>query len=306
MKKSIPLWHIVGVGAVGTIIAANFCRGQQLVQLIVKNEQQLEEYQKTGLSINMADYHFTCHPPALYIDAKLSSIPFLICCTKVYDVVAALQNLEPYLKAESIIILIHNGMGVLEEIKTKWPHLRIISGVTSIGGYLEKPYNAKAFLNGSISIGATQGHFSVAEIKTVLTAFKKSFFECHWTDSIEFLIWKKFAINCCINILTVVLSCKNGTLLQHRELLERVAQEVALVVHAYNIPFSLGELLQMLYEVVHATADNYSSMYKDVQHHRRTEIDYINGRLIQLAKQKNIETPVNDDLLKQFNSLITY
>ncbi len=303
MIRNNPLWHIAGIGAIGSVIATSFCRGEQSVQLILKNEKQLETYQKSKLTITSDRFKYQCHPFAQLNSSLSEPIGFLICCTKAHDVLPLLKSLKLVLLPESIIILIHNGMGVIEEISAELPHLRIISGITSLGGYLEKPYKVKAFLNSPIYLGETIGHFSSEEIESIKNSFRKSALECEWTESIQSLIWNKFAINCSINILTALFSCKNGMLMQHQELLKQFTQEIAVVLQAYKIPITAEELLRKVDEVIRNTADNYSSMYKDIKNNRLSEIHYLNGRLIQLAEHKNINIPVANRLLHQFYSL---
>lgn len=303
MSKNNPFWHIAGIGAIGSIIAASFCRGQQSVRLLLKNEKQLENYRQSQLTLISDSFNYQCHPPASLSSSRLEPISYLICCTKAYDVLPFLKSLGDALTPESIIILIHNGIGVIEELKAELPQLRIISGITSIGGYLEKPYSVRAFLNSSIYLGATVGQFTVEEVETIKYVFRNASLECEWTEAIEILIWNKFAINCSINLLTTIFACKNGALMQHQELLTQLTQEIALVLQAYNQSLTAESLLQTVYTVIQNTSDNYSSMYKDIKNSRLTEIHYLNGRLVELAEEKSVIIPCVSRLLRQFYSL---
>jgi 2-dehydropantoate 2-reductase len=42
---------------------------------------------------------------------------------------------------------------------------------------------------------------------------------------------------------------------------------------------------------------NYSSMYQDVFKKRKTEIDFLNGRIAELGRRDRIPTPVNDTMV---------
>lgn len=299
-KNSSSIWHIAGIGAVGTIIATNFCRANLPVQLILKNEKQLAEYQQSQLTITTDTYNYTCHPQATSASSLHEPIDRLICCTKAYHVSPLLDSLQANLTEESIIILLHNGVGVLDEVRTKWPHLRIISGITTLGGYLEKPYAVQAFLKGSVSLGSTVGNFSKEDIRIVEAAFIQSGLTCVWAEDIQELIWDKFAINCSINILTAVFNCKNGELIKHTKLVQQLTKEIALVLSSYNVPMDAALLFERACKVIENTAQNYSSTFQDVKFKRLTEMDYLNGRLMLLAKQKEIEIPLTEKLLAVF------
>ncbi|WP_158617434.1 ketopantoate reductase family protein [Legionella sp. km772] len=301
--RNNPLWYIAGIGAVGSIIAASFCRGEQSVRLLLKNQQQLDSYQQSKLMMISEQFSYQCHPDAYLHSSVCEPINYLICCTKAYDVLPLVKSLAHALDEESIVLLIHNGMGVIEEVSKELPHLRIISGITYIGGYVEKPYLVRAFLNNRFYLGASVGQFTPAEITLVEHAFRASSLACEWTDSIGNLIWNKFAINCSINLLTVLFNCKNGLLIQHEKLLKQLSQEISSVLQAYGQIISADELFETIKTTIKNTAENYSSMYKDINNKRLTEIHYLNERLVELAEQKNIPAPLTSQLLTQFYTL---
>ena len=303
MINNNTFWYVAGIGAIGSIIAANLCRGLQPVKLLLKNEEQLEIYRKSQLSITTDSFSYEDHPLACLASTVSQPIRYLICCTKAYDVLPFLKSVSSFLSKKSIIILIHNGIGVIEEVNAEFPYLRIISGITSIGGYLEKPYSVRAFLNSPLYLGETIGHYSSEEISYIKNAFNNSFLELEWTNCIDTLIWNKFAVNCSINILTALFLCKNGLLLQHSELLTQLTQEISIVLQALKVNISSGDLLKNVINAIQNTADNYSSMYKDVMRGRSTEIHYLNCRLIELAQEKNLPTSVNCSLVEQFYNL---
>jgi 2-dehydropantoate 2-reductase len=269
--------------------------------LLLKNKQQLSTYQNTYLTSTVSNQTFSCHPEAIDIQ-QLSQEPInhLICCVKAHDITPLLVSLNHRINQQSIILLIHNGIGVLDEIKKQRPDLRIISGCSTIGAYIEKPFAVKAFLEGTISLGSSIGIFSSIEIKTIGTTFSKTNLSYQWEDNIEKKIWEKFAINCSINLLTALLSCKNGELLQHGDLLKKITDEVSQVLEAYNVNFLGNQLNNKVIETIKYTANNYSSTYKDTHENRRTEINYLNEHLVQLARKKQIPTPITTQLLIQF------
>ena len=223
----------------------------------------------------------------------------MLCCVKAYDTTKLLLQLSHRLNEQSIIILIHNGLGVAEEIKTKLPQLRIISGITTMGAYLEKPFTVRAFLDGKIHLGAVVGQFTTHEIETICVAFQTAKLPYQWEDNISNMMWEKFALNCSINILTAVFNCKNGDLFMHVELLKKMTQEVAEVLSAYGFSMSADNLFLKVTHLLNKVANNYSSMYNDVKNKKPTELEYLNNHLIKLAQQKNIATPVNIEISQQ-------
>ncbi len=296
-------WHIAGIGAMGSLLAGRFCSAKFAVNLVLKNTQQLAIYQQSPLTLIDDQSISTYHPDAIDIEhLNNEPIHYLLCCVKAYDVTTLLLRLKHRLNENSIIILMHNGLGVLDEIKQQRPELRIISGVNTLGAYLEKPFTVRSFLNGKLYLGSAAGQFTPAEINTVCNAFKEAQLPYQWEENIHAFIWEKFAQNCCINLFTALYTCKNGDLLLQIKLLKKMAGEVSQVLNAHGIAMSETELFQKVIQLIQITANNYSSMYKDVQNNKPTELAYLNQQLIALAQQKAVDIPFNVELLKQFST----
>ncbi len=296
-----PTWYIAGIGAMGGLLANRFTYAGHKVNLLLKSEAQLLTYQQSKLTVMTENSEFSCHPPAIDIEhLNNTCIHYLICCVKAYDVTKLLLRLAPHLNEKSIIILIHNGLGVIDEIKAQLPKLRIISGSSTIGAYLESPFTIRAFLDGNLYLGDSVGQFKGEQIETIRTTFQAAKLPFQWEEDIGTMLWEKFALNCSVNILTALLTCKNGDLLHHIDLLRQITHEIAQVVNAFDHSMSTEQLFLKVTRLLQSVGNNYSSMYKDVRNNRKTELRYLNEHLIALAQQKKIATPFNIELLKQF------
>ncbi len=297
MKHST--WHIAGIGAMGGLIASQFSDSGQSVRLILKTADQLALYQKTQLTVNQ----ITCHPDAIDIE-HLSDEPihYLICTVKAYDVTPLLMRLNHRFTANSLIILIHNGLGVLDEIKQQLPHLRIICGISTLGAYLEGPFSIRAFLEGKLYLGDVLQTITPEEINTIVKSFQKASLPVEWDGSISIRMLEKFAINCSINLLTVLFTCKNGALREHDLIFKPLTHEIAEVLNCYGLHLTGMELLTKVDEILQKTADNYSSMVQDVLHHRPTELPYLNEHFVRLAAKQSIQTPITNALLQQYQT----
>jgi len=298
-----PHWHIAGIGALGSLFAGYFYHAGQAITLILKNEHQLKVYQTTQLSVITDCKTVTGHPKAITTEQLgTEPIPYLLCCVKAGDVSTLLMQLKPNLTENSVIVLIHNGVGVLDEIPPQVPPLRIVLGVCTVGSYLEKPFTTRAFLDGEIQLGSLIGQLTPHEIKMICDAFQTTDLPYQWEKNIQRKMWNKFAINCCINVLTALFNCKNGELIRYESILKELTNEVAHVLKAHGFCMTTTELYSQVRQAIKNTANNFSSMYSDVQQKKPSELHYLNEQLVKLALQKNIATPCNNELLKQFHA----
>jgi len=120
------------------------------------------------------------------------------------------------------------------------------------------------------------------------------------------LVWSKLIINVGINALTALLNVKNGQLLEYEDIKQVMAdlvKEALIVVKKKGIQLIYDDPLAQVYEVARKTASNSSSMLQDFQKNRPTEIDFINGAVVNEAQKLGISVPVNETVTRIVRTL---
>jgi 2-dehydropantoate 2-reductase len=113
-------------------------------------------------------------------------------------------------------------------------------------------------------------------------------------------------INVGINPLTALTGLRNGELLEHPEIkavMKRAVEEAMTVALDLGVETGLDDPVERVYAVAEATAANRSSMLQDVERGRRTEIDALNGAIVELGRRVGVETPVNETLVAAVKGL---
>jgi len=104
-------------------------------------------------------------------------------------------------------------------------------------------------------------------------------------------------VNAVINPLTALLRIPNGGLLhrpQLHPLIAEIVEEVWRVAARHKIPLPTPpELVEEVRRVCRGTASNRSSMLRDVEEGRPTEIDAINGAVVRLGRERGALAPAN-------------
>jgi 2-dehydropantoate 2-reductase len=122
------------------------------------------------------------------------------------------------------------------------------------------------------------------------------------------VLWRKLAINCAINPLTVIHRCRNGELLDKPEALAQIAsvvEEILQLSKILNLDQGLANLHEQVLDVARATANNRSSMLQDIESGKETEIEAITGYLCRLAIKHSMQLPTNEELLAQVKAITT-
>lgn len=102
---------------------------------------------------------------------------------------------------------------------------------------------------------------------------------------------RKLLVNVCINPLTALHRVTNGELETpaHRAQLEALVAEAREVLAAEGLGLDLQGARAAVVGVIRATAANRSSMLQDLEARRPTELEYLTGALLRLARRHGIE-----------------
>ena len=112
-----------------------------------------------------------------------------------------------------------------------------------------------------------------------------------WSTDILARLWRKLALNCAINPLTVLHDCRNGGLSEHPAEVAILCTELTELLQRCGQPAAADNLHEEVQRVIHATAANYSSMHQDVALGRRTEISYLLGYACAAAQRHGLQLP---------------
>ncbi|SDT96113.1 2-dehydropantoate 2-reductase [Halopseudomonas salegens] len=283
--------HILGAGSIGLLWAARLQRAGFPVQLILRNAARLSAWQDQAGQLEMTDPGQQQHV-SLTLNAELPDSPdpirFLLVATKAYAAEAAVSSVQHRLSTDAQVLLLQNGLGSQQAISRLLPHQRIFYASVTDGAWRPSAHQLIWAGHGQTIIGdPRQG-----PPPEWLTRWQEHGLTLEWHADILAVLWRKLAVNCAINPLTVLLDCPNGELLQGAHgRLEELSQELALLLSAFGIPLSLDILRTQLDQVIHQTATNSSSMRQDVHHGRRTEIDFMLGFALRSADQLNLAVP---------------
>ena len=71
-------------------------------------------------------------------------------------------------------------------------------------------------------------------------------------------------------------------------------KEALEVAKRKEIEISERDYIELMYSVAEKTYDNKNSMLQDILKGKPTEIDFLNGRIVELAKGLKIKVPINE------------
>jgi 2-dehydropantoate 2-reductase len=198
----------------------------------------------------------------------------------------------------TIAITLQNGVGNIESIGSLIGAENVMAGTTAHGATMLGPGKIRHAGVGKTMIGELSGVRS-KRINEIAEIFSAAGLEVEVSENVLGLVWDKLLVNVGINALTGITKLTNGEILVHPEIegiLEEAVKEGIAVANAKGIVLGFTDPVAHTKEVCKATAANKSSMLQDVLHHKRTEIDMINGAIVREGKSTGLATPVNQVL----------
>ena len=292
----MPNIHIIGKGAIG-LLYGYYLQPHYAVTLCLRAQLPHSHFNY------WRNDECTAFAPKIEDIESQDKIECVIIPTKAFSVLDAFNAIKPRLSKHAVIILSHNGMGSIELIA---PLLRgqqqLFFLTTTQAAYKRSQQDVIHTGYGMSNLGAVNAAAKANQAK-VFKNLSVAIPDLHLVDNIEQLLWQKLIINVAINPLSAINQVKNGQLTQ-----PKYASQVLHLVHeAYQlalvqgVKIELHKVLYLVYKVMRDTADNFSSMNRDIAAGQPSEIEAICGYIVQLGQQYNLATPYNMDMLKQIN-----
>lgn len=286
---------VLGCGALGQLWLTALCKQGHEVQGWLRIPQPY-------CSVNLIEEDGTIFNESLTANDPdfLARSDLLLVTLKAWQVSDAVKGLVASLSPTTPVLLLHNGMGTVEELKSL-PN-PLLMGTTT--------HAARRDGNVIIHVASGITHIGPAraqdgEFSYLADTLQMALPDVAWHNTIRPALWRKLAVNCVINPLTALRDCKNGDLRGVPEEIEKIAREVAAVMEREGHHISADELIAYVHQVIESTAENISSMLQDVRAMRHTECDYITGYLLRRARAHGIAVPENArlfDLIKRKES----
>ncbi len=280
-------WHILGAGSLGTLWATRLARAGVPVRLILRNEARLADY-RAGQGLTLVEQGVEqTYPVVGETPDSPEPIHRLLVACKAYDAQSAIAQLHPRLAPDAELILLQNGLGSQDAVAAQVPLARCIYASSTEGAFREGDWRGVFAGHGYTWLGDA----SHPTPPLWLNDLQAAGIPHDWASDILTRLWRKLALNCAINPLTVLYQCRNGGLQAHACEVATLCAELAELLECCGQPAAAQDLHSEVQRVIQATAANYSSMHQDVANHRRTEISYLLGYACQAAARHQLVLP---------------
>jgi 2-dehydropantoate 2-reductase len=297
VNKDSPIL-LVGLGAIGSVILSRLNKKKYSV-ICLSTEEGAENIRIKGLSVKL----FNDKDPKQQKCEIYSDLPedFIfdscIITAKSWANNAIAQKIKNNLSLDASILLFQNGIRIEESFLKHNEQWSITRALTSLAAYREDRTVAFETNVGETRIGGIN-HQNKQVMKFWNKMLTNIGLNIEVSNDILREIWLKSIVNCSILPLGAITGLKNGEVIKD-QILNKIIHDIIgeiLSVIKDEIAITFDEAYSLTNHIVSQTADHKCSMLQDVERGVKTEIDSLNGKIVEIAKEKNLEITVNKKL----------
>lgn len=296
MNQPKLIYGVIGTGAIGGYYGGKLAHSGKEVHFLFHNDY--DYVIEHGLQIDSCDGSF--HLDAVNAYHSTTDMPqcdVVLVSLKSVNNHLLRQMLPPILKADTLVVLIQNGIGVEKDVQEMLPGVHLAAGLAYICSAKTEPGRVNHQCYGRISLG----NYSCPDtnrVKAVANDFMDAGIKA---DKVEYreARWKKAVWNMTFNGMSVVLNAQTDQLMNDPDterLLRHQMLEIIQAAQAVGVKNITKDYADAMLDMTRKMKPYSPSMKLDYDFHRPMEIDYLYSRPIEEARYAGAPMPMMEML----------
>lgn len=281
---------VMGAGAVGCYYGGMLARAGHDVVLIGRS-QHVEAIERDGLRLETQSFDERVGAPHLRASADASAVAgaqLVLFCVKSTDTVSAGESIAPHLQADALVLTLQNGVDNADRLRTAITQ-EVAAAVVYVASEMAGPGHVRHNGRGELVIEPSPSS------ETVAHALISAGVPTEVSANVRGALWAKLILNCAYNALSAISQLPYGRLVQGvgvRDAMRDVVAECKAVAQAdgVTLPPDVDAAVRRIAETMQ---EQYSSTAQDLARGKRSEIDHLNGFVVQRGEALGIATPAN-------------
>lgn len=296
---------VIGAGPVGQVVAAVLASAGETVVVCEISEEIRGSLERTGIRLQ-GERNLTVGPDRFLAllpsvdQLERHSVDIVFLCVKATAIPLVASVLAEVLPPTTTVVSWQNGIDTEREISKQVPATQIVRAVVNYGvsggppaeavvvSFEHPPHQVQEMVpEGRERATAVSAILSVAGLAT------------QRAENLQAMVWKKAILNAALNGLCGMtgLNMAEATRDPYAwALAEQVLKESITVARSNEIWLGSG-FFDWAREYMRTAGPHRPSMLLDLDAGRRTEIDYINGKIVEYGKRAGVTTPYNETMV---------
>lgn len=288
---------LIGLGAIGTLYAAQISRRIPEALRIVADDNRIARYRARPPTLNG-------HPLDLrYVLSRQPGPPadLILVAVKSVHLADAFAAIAPLLHAQTQILPLLNGITAQDVLAKAYGWPRVLYGYVYCDSSMRNDHAVVQNGINKIVFGEATNTPLSPRVQAVAAFFERAGIAFDIPPDMRAAQWRKYILNIGINQTQGILRKPSRELQENPEamrLARTLMDEAAAVATALGIP-GAGDIPSWAEEVIRSSApENKTSMLQDVEAGRPPETDLFAETLCRLGRQCGVPTPANEIALQ--------
>ncbi len=297
--KKINKIGIIGMGPIGSVLATHLQEAGIEVGICDVDKIKMNLVKTEGIILDGIIKKKTFFKNIFSSVAELESFnpDLLIVSVKTTHLPSLMKEIEKFGNKETGIVCAMNGIDVEQMISSVIGESRTFRMVINFAGNLTAPNATKVTFFNPPNYIASMDDSRKAEADEISKALSSVTLETVTIGSFIMLksVWEKTILNsslsalCAVGRMTIKEAMSNPDTV---ELAEQIIEEAVEVAKAEKILFE-DDFIRKCLRYLHKAGNHFPSLAVDLLNNRPTEIDFLNGKIVEYGKKHYIRTSLN-------------
>ncbi|MCP3719115.1 ketopantoate reductase family protein [Paraburkholderia sp. CNPSo 3281] len=281
---------VMGAGAVGCFYGGMLARAGHDVVLIGR-PQHVEAIARDGLRLEAQQFDERIGAPHLTASTEAAAVAgadLVLFCVKSTDTESAGAAIKPHLGADTLVLTLQNGADNAERLRTVIPQ-DVAAAVVYVATEMAGAGHVRHHGRGELVIEPSRASDAVA--RTLIEAGVPT----EISPNVRGALWAKLIVNCAYNALSAITQLPYGRLVKGAgvsDTMRDIVGECMAVAQADGVTLP-PDMDSAVTRIAQTMPGQYSSTAQDLARGKLSEIDHLNGYVVQRGAALGVPTPAN-------------
>jgi 2-dehydropantoate 2-reductase len=291
---------LLGLGAIGTLYAAQIVARDPTCLRIIADAQRIARFRADPPSLNGRRLHLKYVSP----DNPGPTADLVLVAVKAPALSSALPAIAPVLSDTTQILPLLNGITAQDVLANAFGWARVLHGFVNCNSAMRIGHAVVQQGTAKIVFGEALNEPPSARVTAVAAFFSRLGIAHDIPADMRSAQWRKFILNIGLNQAQAVFRAPNRELQRNpaaMQLARTLMDEAAAVAVALGIP-GMNQVPKRVEKLIRSLPPNEkTSMLQDVEANRHPEIDLLAGTICRLGRELGIPTPANESVLRSWD-----
>ncbi|MCD6076683.1 MAG: ketopantoate reductase [Ramlibacter sp.] len=278
----------MGAGAVGCYFGGMLARAGHDVTLVAR-PAHVEAVLRDGLRMETRTFDERVRVKATEQPAGANGADLVLFCVKSMDTEAAGMQVKPFLRPDTLVLCLQNGVDNADRLRTVLPEHEVAAAVVYVATEMAGPGHLKHHGRGELVVEPAHG---IDRLAAALTA---AGVPTEVSPNVRGALWMKLLLNCAYNAVSAIAQQPYGENVKGAgiwDVMHDVVDEGLAVAKADGVQVP-GDPHAATRKLVESMPAQYSSTAQDLARGKPTEIDFLNGYVVRRGQALGVPTPAN-------------